>query len=144
MNDAMDTSGDTMDPTPAQTPFPRTVSPSKILITPELRARMEDNRSKAQARKAELQHAQLIFRQAEAEKKRAAGEVRLQEFGLRPGPSRTRIVVTNPPPDPAQQIAMANEIERAIVVTEQASASQLYVPDPRCSKEQLKVLDEVC
>lgn len=132
--------------TVAKTPSrPQTSSPCKSQqLTPEARLRMEENRLKAEALKAERRKAQDALRSAEAEKKRAAGEIRLREFGLKSGPSR-QTLLTQPPrnPDKALQNKMANEIEQLLTSEGPQQTSQIYTPDPRCSDEQLRVLDEV-
>ncbi|KAG0150346.1 hypothetical protein CROQUDRAFT_88142 [Cronartium quercuum f. sp. fusiforme G11] len=118
-------------------------SPPKIQITPEIRARIEENRLKAEAIKANLRQAQNALRLAEAEKKRTAGELRLKEFGLKPRLRQQYLIPVPDNPDPIQQMRMADQIERTISCCSRQAASQPYVPDPRCSAEQLRVLDEV-
>ncbi|KAH9816023.1 PIF1-like helicase-domain-containing protein [Melampsora americana] len=123
---------------------PQTSSPCKSQMTPEARLRMEENRLKAEALKASRRKAQEALRYAEAEKKRAAGEIRLREFGLKSGPSRqTLLTQHHRTPDKALQQKMAHKMEQLLTSGGLQEASQPYTPDPKCSDEQLRVLDEV-
>lgn len=127
------------------TPFPMN-GRTPTQITPEGRARMEENRLRAEAIKANrLREAQNAQRAAEFEKKRTAGETWLTELGLN---QKKNVSVSVPIKfNPTQKKPVTPDFERKRSEmgrqTSVEPVDQPYVPDPRCSAEQMRVLDEV-
>ncbi|KAA1095841.1 hypothetical protein PGTUg99_050032 [Puccinia graminis f. sp. tritici] len=122
-------------------------SPSKTPISAEMRARIEENRRRAQEIKAKKQQMARIQERADQEAdRRAAGEKYLREFGLGSSSSKQKLDFSSTNSNLHRHPEKSNnsfELDCNFLPNHKPPP-QPYSPDPRCSAEQLKVLDLVC
>ncbi|CAH7682065.1 hypothetical protein PPACK8108_LOCUS14762 [Phakopsora pachyrhizi] len=99
-------------------------------LTPEMREKIELNKRQDQGIKAQRIQAALEAERIQNEKKVVAGERCLREFGITSGPTKEKLERFN------GRTGSSDEIK--------SGKSKPYMTDPRCSEDQLKVLDLVC
>ncbi|KAA1066118.1 hypothetical protein PGT21_050342 [Puccinia graminis f. sp. tritici] len=121
-------------------------SPSKTPISAEMRARIEENRRRAQEIKAKKQQMARIQERADQEAdRRAAGEKYLREFGLGSSSTKQKLDFSSTNSTLQHHPEKSNnsfELDCNFLPNHKPPP-QPYSPDPRCSAEQLKVLDLV-
>ncbi|KAI7952511.1 hypothetical protein MJO29_008142 [Puccinia striiformis f. sp. tritici] len=133
----------TQSPTkPSNTSLQR--SPIKTPISAEMRARMEENRKRAQEIKIRKQQMARLQEQADQEAdRRAAGEKCLREFGLASTPQQKLEPSTkNLTSHHLEDFERSLEFDANLPPPPKLPPPP-YSPDPKCSAEQLKVLDLV-
>jgi hypothetical protein len=111
-----------------------------------MRARIEENRRRAQEIKARNQHIARMQERADQEAdRRAAGEKYLREFGIG-STSKQKLETSSANSTFHHHPEESNpsfELDCHFLPNHKPPP-QPYTPDPRCSAEQLKVLDLVC
>ncbi|WAQ87457.1 hypothetical protein PtA15_8A361 [Puccinia triticina] len=119
-------------------------SPSKTPMSAEVRARIEENRKRAQEIRSRKQQLERSKEQAALEaNRRAAGEQYLKEFGIGSTSKQTpHSSSTNSNFKTLEELNHAIELDPNFLLQPKLPP-QPYSPDPRCSEEQLKVLDLV-
>ncbi|KAI8453531.1 hypothetical protein BY996DRAFT_8494228 [Phakopsora pachyrhizi] len=131
-------------------------------LTPEMREKIELKKRQAQEIKAQRIQAALEAKRIQNEKKVAAGERCLREFGITSGPTREKLERFNGRTGSSDEIKVATEEKDFISLDDQQDKHSMlesvrwegerdesgknkpYMTDPRCSEDQLKVLDLVC